>query len=306
VNIEAAAVTLRRFTQNDDREESHMASSELLQTLTNGLRTGQIIPYLGAGTLNGVVETTTGEAIPADSDSLILAMNDGKPMAPRLMYEFPRAAMNLENKKGRKFIERFLTTQYGERQWSQSSFHQWLATMELPYIVDINRDTQLQNAYQGRAHTLIVGISRIAGTDYRFRIFQSDGNEYSEIDQASVDTQLPVLFKPMGTPVPDPCYIASDADYVDYITELMGGFAIPGFLKEYRQGKQYLFAGIRMQRDTERMVLSDMIYNAGEPAGWVLMPEPNDKERRFCDKKNLVIVEADFSDLMAEAQALSA
>ena len=30
--------------------------------------------------------------------------------------------------------------------------------------------------------------------------------------------------------------------------------------------------GLRMNRDTERMVLSDMIYSSAEPAGWVLLP----------------------------------
>lgn len=280
-----------------------MTDAELINTLVQGIRSGQIIPYLGAGTLQGVVSKLNGAPIPADSDSLILAMNDGKPMAPRLMYEFPRAAMNLENKKGRKFIERFLTTTYGEQQWTHSEFHQWLAGLNLPYVIDINRDTQLQHAYSDRPHTLIVGIARIAGTDYRFRVYQYYSGEYREITHDQVDTSLPVLFKPMGSPLPEANYIASDADYVDYITELMGGFAIPAFLKEYRQGKQYLFCGVPMNRDTERMVLSDIIYAAGEPAGWVLLPNASEKEKRFCAKKNLVVVEADWQALMAGVKA---
>ena len=103
----------------------------------------------------------------------------------------------------------------------------------------------------------------------------------------------------MGSPLPDATYIASDADYVDYITELMGGFAIPDFIKSYRKGKQYLVLGLRMTRDTERMVLSDFIYAAGEPAGWALIAEPNDKERRFCKKMNIELIEADIDHLLA-------
>jgi hypothetical protein len=103
----------------------------------------------------------------------------------------------------------------------------------------------------------------------------------------------------MGSPLPDATYIASDADYVDYITELMGGFAIPQFLKKHRKDRHYLFLGLRMNRDTERMVLSDIIYSAGDPAGWALLPEPNDKERRFCKKMNIEIIEADIDDLIA-------
>jgi len=114
------------------------------------------------------------------------------------------------------------------------------------------------------------------------------------------------LFKPMGTPMPEPLYVASDADYVDYITELMGGFAIPSFLKEYRKEKQYLFMGLRMNRDTERMVLSDISYGSGQPRGWALIPEPNDKERRFCKKMNIEIIEAGIPELIGSVELLAA
>ncbi len=273
------------------------------QALMAGISSGDIVPYLGAGALKGSTNVETGDAIPADSDSLILAMNNGKPMAPRLMYEFARAAMDVELKRGRSAVNRFLDTTYGEQSWSQAPLHAWLASIKPPYVVDINRDTQLQESYEHTPHTLIRGIARIGGTDYRYRIHHYDGEKYSdaEVDQSAVDTSLPILFKPMGSPLPDSTYIASDADYVDYITELMGGFAIPKFLKEYRKGKQYLFLGLRMTRDTERMVLSDIIYSAGNPVGWALIAEPNDKERRFCKKMNIEIIEADIDGLLASA-----
>lgn len=269
-----------------------------LTELVEGIHNGQIVPYLGPGVLADVTNTETGAAIPADSESLILAMNGGKPMAQRLMWEFARAAMDVELKRGRKAVNNFLTQTYGEQGWTRADFHDWLAGIKPPYVIDINRDTQLQATYADTPHTLIRGIARTAGTDYRFVINAWDGSAYTEINQEDVDPSLPVLFKPMGTPDPDATFIASDADYVDYITELMGGFAIPNFLKDYRRGKQYLFIGLRMLRDTERMVLSDMIYAAGTPAAWALIPEPTDKERRFCATKGIQIIEADVSDLM--------
>lgn len=267
-----------------------------LQTLIEGIQNGSIVPYLGPGVLADVTSCDAGEPIPSDSDSLILAMNNGKPMSARLMYEFPRAAMDVELKRGRGAVHRFLDTTYSQTEWTRGALHDWLKAIRPPYVIDINRDTQLQDSYAGIPHTLIRGISRIAGTDYRFRIHSYDGEKYSEkeISQTEVDPSLPVLFKPMGSPLPDATYIASDADYVDYITELMGGFAIPDFIKEYRKGKQYLFIGLRMTRDTERMVLSEMIYAAGSPAGWVMLPEANDKERRFCKKVGLEIVDFDI------------
>jgi len=278
----------------------------MYKQLIEGVRSGQIVPYLGAGALKDVVSKEDGSPIPADSDSLILAMNNGQPMAPRLMYEFPRAAMSMENKKGRNFVTRFLDETYGQKQWSRGQVHDWLAAIKPNYVVDVNRDTQLLDSYAATPHTLIMGVSRIMGTSYRFKLFHYDGSQYREIEQEQVDTSLPILFKPLGAPKPESHYIAADADFVDYITELMGGFAIPSFLKEYRQKKQYLFLGMRFTRDTERMVMSDIIYAADEPAGWAFIPEPNDKERRFCALKKIEIIEEDWTALLsADVAALA-
>ena len=266
-----------------------------------GLADGSVVPYLGAHALDGVIDPASGRAIPADSISLILAMNDGKPMAPKLMYEFPRAAMNIELKRGRSSVTRFLDRTYRDTVWSASALHTWLAEQNLPYVIDSNRDILLQNAYRGRPHTLIVGLARIGGTDYRFKLFQSDGANYREIDQEQVDVTLPVLFKPLGTPLPESHYIASDADFVDYVTELMGGFGIPAFVKRMRQGKRYLLLGLPQNRDTERMVLSDIQFGAARPAGWALMPNANDKEKRFLAKLGLELVPATIADLLAAA-----
>jgi hypothetical protein len=279
-------------------------------TILAALNDGSVVPYLGPGVLAGVVGTAHGQPIPADSDSLILAMNGGKPMAPKLMYEFPRAAMNVELKRGRKALTRFLDETYRDTAWSRSPLHQELAGRGLAYIIDINRDTQLQTAYAGKPHTLIVGVARISASAYRFRIYHYDGALYQAIDQEAVDTNLPILFKPLGTPLPQSEYIASDADFVDYLTELMGGFAIPGFLKRLRQGKRYLLLGLRLNRDTERMLLSDITFGADKPAGWALIPGANAKEKRFLDKLGFELVDARadqlFSHLNAETEETAA
>ncbi|MFP4063187.1 MAG: SIR2 family protein [Halochromatium sp.] len=270
-----------------------------LSDLAAAMRRGDLIPYLGPGVLAPVVERETGTPMPADSDSLILAMNKGRPMSKRLMWEFPRAAMDVELKRGRSAVTRFLDHTYGKRDWTRAPLHDWLAERAPHYVIDINRDTQLQDSYADRPHTLIRGIARIAGTDDRFRLHAYDGERYREVAQDAVDPALPILFKPLGSPRPDATYIASDADFVDYLTELMGGFGLPRFLKEYRVGRQYLFLGLRLTRDTERMVLSDVIHAAGEPAGWILMTDPTEKERRYCAKKTIEIIEAEIEDLLA-------
>jgi len=276
----------------------------LLRTcIVSGLMDGSVVPYLGPGVLADVVSTTTGEAMPATSDQLIIALNGGKPMSPKLMYEFPRAAMNIELKRGRTAITRFLNTTYRDTAWSRSALHDWLQTIHPPYVIDINRDTQLIDSYAGVPHLLILGCARITGNAYRFNLYASDGAHYTAISPDQADVNLPILFKPMGAPIPEPSYIASDADYVDFITELMGGFAVPSFVKMYRPEKRYLLLGMRLNRDTERMVFSDLIYSAASPAGWALIENPTDKERRFLGKIGIELIEASLQDLIAESMA---
>lgn len=268
-------------------------------TILKGLANGTVVPYLGPGILFDSRNKLTGEPIPADSNSLILAMNNGKPMAPKLMYEFPRAAMNQELKRGRHFLSQFLTKTYAENSWTRASIHDWLAEWKPNYVIDINRDTQLQESYANVAHTLIVGVARITEKEFRFRIYHYDGTQYDEIEQEAVDPSLPVLFKPMGTPLPEANFIASDADYVDYITELMGGFAIPDFLKEYRKDKQYLLIGMPLNRDSERMVMSDITYAAKAQRGWVLNKNPTSKEERYCKRIGLEIIDLSVEEFLA-------
>jgi hypothetical protein len=227
-------------------------------------------------------------------------MNGGKPMAPKLMYEFPRAAMNIELKRGRAAVTRFLDTTYGATNWTRAALHDWLSGIRPPCVIDINRDTQLIDSYADTPHNLILGCARVVANGFRFRLFAHDGSQYAEIDPDHADPALPLLFKPMGAPRPESRYIASDADYVDYITELMGGFAIPSFVKTRRRGKRYLLLGLRLNRDTERMVLSDLIYDAASPAGWALIESATDKERRFLKRIGIELIETDFSALMSE------
>jgi hypothetical protein len=224
-------------------------------------------------------------------------------MAPKLMYEFPRAAMNVELKRGRSAVNKFLDATYRDTEWSTSALHTWFAQQKLPYIIDANRDTQLQKQYASIPHTLIVGIARMSGKDFRFLLFNYDGTTYSSIEQEAVDSSLPILFKPLGTPLPESNYIASDADFVDYITELMGGFAIPSFVKRSRQNKRYLLLGLRLNRDTDRMVFSDIIFGASNPAGWALIPNPTNKEKRYLERLNIEIVNAGVVDFLTAAQA---
>jgi hypothetical protein len=91
---------------------------------------------------------------------------------------------------------------YSDDQWSRAEAHNWIQTWMPRYVIDINRDSQLQHTYQAIPHLLVRGIARSVGSDYRFVIHQSDGHQYIQMAQDEVDDSLPVVFKPMGSPIP--------------------------------------------------------------------------------------------------------
>ncbi|HEY5718205.1 MAG TPA: SIR2 family protein [Motiliproteus sp.] len=284
-----------------------------VEQIRDGLQSGDIVPFLGPGALQGAVDPSTQQPMPADSRSLILAMNNGREMMPRLMYEFSRAAQHVEQRRGQIAVTRFLAQLY-TRPWTRSPLHELLAQLAPPWVVDINRDQQLLESYADRPHLLLKGAARIMEKAKRYQLFSYDGAAYRAIAEEEADLTLPLLFKPTGCSLPEPGFIASDADFVDYLTELMGGFALPGFVKNYRRGRQYLLLGVPLTRDTERMLVSEITLMAAEPRGWVVLPEPSAKERRYCARIGLEIIETPLAEwveslaasIEAPAAALSA
>jgi ferric-dicitrate binding protein FerR (iron transport regulator) len=56
-----------------------------LAKIAGELKNGECVLYLGMGNYKRL-ELSDGSEVPFDSDSIILALNDGRPMALRLMY----------------------------------------------------------------------------------------------------------------------------------------------------------------------------------------------------------------------------
>jgi hypothetical protein len=278
-----------------------MIPNDLLDQWQTGLADGSIVPYLGPGVLADVTSLADGRPMPATSER-------ADPGDERRSPDGAEADVRVSARGDERRTEA-----RQERRHALSRHHLWrhaldalgsarLAHAASPALCDRHQPRHAAARFLGGDPAPPgARLRRLSGTDYRFKLYVSDGSSYRAIAPEEADATLPVLFKPMGAPRPQPSYIASDADYVDYITELMGGFAVPAFVKTLRRGKRYLLLGMRLNRDTERMVLSDLIHDAaGEPAGWALIAEANDKERRFCKRLGIAIIDCDATALVAE------
>jgi hypothetical protein len=263
------------------------------------LNNGTLIPFLGMGVFEQT-QTTDGFQIPYDSDSMILALNNGRAMSQRLMYEYSRAAMSLEQRKGRDFIVQMTNHIFSSKEYELPKTYQWLRTIQPKYIIDTNMDDSLQKIYEDIEHFLITGISRITAENDRFIIYKFDVSQqrYEEVSQEELHTNCPILFKPMGSTKPQMNFIISDADFVDWLTEAMGGFALPSVLKAFRQDKEYLFMGVDFSKDTFRMVANEITL--GLSGGLTLMNKEalTKKEDKFLKTHNLVNIPQSISEFI--------
>ncbi|MGD9969603.1 MAG: SIR2 family protein [Sulfuricurvum sp.] len=260
-----------------------------IETIKKEIRNQTTVPYFGLGIFEGMT-TKEGETIPFDSDSLILAMNGGRAMAPRLMYEYSRAAMHLEQRRGVDYMVQLINHIY-TKPFDPTPLHKAIVDMSPRYVIDTNRDTKLQELYAYTPHCLIIGKSRIMGNDYRYEVYEYDieNQKYFLVDEEVLETAEKILFKPMGSPLPNPSFVISDADYVDWLTEAMGGYAVPKVLKTYRKTKKYLFMGTSFDRDTDRMVANELTIDL--EGGYVVSEkELGKKEQKFIDKHNLEVI----------------
>ncbi|MEW5832732.1 MAG: hypothetical protein AB1763_07845 [Campylobacterota bacterium] len=260
-----------------------------LETIKKEIRNQTTIPYFGIGVFEGIT-TKEGENVPFDSDSLILAMNGGRAMAPRLMYEYSRAAMHLEQRRGVEYMTQLINHIY-TKPFDPTPLHKAIVDMSPRYLIDTNRDTKFQELLAYTPHCMIVGKARIFGNDYRYEVYEYDveNQKYFLVDEEALESAEKILFKPMGTPLPNPSFVISDADYVDWLTEAMGGYAVPKVLKTYRKTRKYLFLGTFFDRDTDRMVANELTLDL--EGGYVLSDkELGKKEQKFIDKHHLEVI----------------
>jgi len=273
--------------------------NETIQTIKKELRNQTTVPYFGLGIFKNV-KTKDGEQMPFDSDSMILKMNNGRAMSQRLMFEYSRAAMHLEERRGIQYITQLINSIYTQ-DFEATPLHKVIIDMLPRYIIDTNRDSKLQELLAYEPHCLIIGKSRLMADKNRYETYEYDveNKKYFLVEDDVLDDAKKILFKPMGSTLPEPTFVISDADYVDWLTEAMGGFALPPILKTYRKTKKYLFLGTSFDRDTDRMVANELTLDL--EGGYVISDkELGKKEKKFIEKHNLKVLDMSLEDFINE------
>ncbi|MCH9739603.1 MAG: SIR2 family protein [Epsilonproteobacteria bacterium] len=275
-----------------------------MSNIKEALQEGSLVPFIGLGVFRDTT-TTDGTQLPYDSDSMILALNNGRAMSDRLMYEYSRAAMSLEQRKGREFVVQMTNHIYSSKEYEPPFVYEYLKNIQPKYLVDTNMDDSGCRVYEEVPHFMIKGTSQIMGGGYdRFLVYlyNLESKTYEPIAKEELNSEMPMLFKPMGATVPEMNFIISDADFVDWLTEAMGGYALPPFLKEYKKDKNYLFLGVDFGRDTFRMVANEITL--GLKGGYVVMnkEELTKKEKKFITTHNLELIKSETDQFLKDLE----
>ncbi len=270
-----------------------------IQQIKAEIRNQICIPYFGLGIFKET-KTKDGEQMPYDSDSMILMMNSGRAMSPRLMFEYSRAAMHLEQRRGVEYIQQMMNWIY-TKDFEPTPLQKTIVDMSSRFIVDTNRDSKIQELLAYEPHCLIMGKARIMAEENRYVIYEYDteNKKYFEVEEEVLENAKKILFKPLGSTLPEPSFVISDADYVDWLTEAMGGFAVPPIIKTYRKTKKYLFLGTLFDRDTDRMVANELTLDL--EGGYVINDQPlSKKEEKFIKRHNLELLEMSLEEFTKE------
>lgn len=268
--------------------------------IVKGIRENEYIPLLGYGIYKDTY-FEDGAKVPSNKDELVLLINNNRPMSERLMIDYPRALMSIEQRKGREYIKEAMNF-YFKKHFTPPKIQDIIYSLNPRLILDSCYDASLLERFikDDREHILIKSEAKILDSDYRYRIFRY-GNDHQYHSALEVDFDENIIFKTLGAPLPEPAFIASDADFVDWFTETMGGFGIPDSIKEYKAGKKYLILGYSLKTDTERMMVTELTQKHG--GGLVVLEEePSKKGRKFLEKSGFEYVCTGIDNFTQELQ----
>lgn len=137
------------------------------------LTEGKTILFLGMGIFKNLT-CKDGTKLPYDSDSFVLALNNGRAMSPRLMYEYTRAAMSLEQRKGRDFLVAMTNHIYTSKEYDLTFTYEFVKSIKPKYIIDTNLDESICKIYADESHFMVTGVSRVMGGYDRYVVYKFD------------------------------------------------------------------------------------------------------------------------------------
>ncbi|MDM0002801.1 SIR2 family protein [Variovorax sp. J22P240] len=250
------------------------------ETIKAALEAGRVVPFVGAGaSLAGRPEGeswTENAAYPPrgpELSSLLAQEAHFQDVSddPRDREDLLKAAAYFEQQSGREEL-RIRLHQVLSRPHPLGRLHQYLAGLtNLRLIVTTNYDTLLERAFTaaGQQFDLVVHPkdSDEAGNSILWRRAGEDEPAtilYEDLERMQIDLQATrVVFKMHGS-VDERAqgeldnFIITEDDYIDFLSRMTTGTAVPKSFLRYFRGRSFLFLGYSLADWNLRVVLRNL------------------------------------------------
>lgn len=213
-------------------------AEEALSKIAAELKTGAIIPYIGPG-----LTQLTPTDVPMTPEALAAFFGTKVALPKRAKGNAWASAQHIESMKHRSTVSALMSQAFNDS-IAPTPLHLYLASLQLPMIVDSWYDATMRSALEGQSDWgEIQGITRAGiGEDRWYRFYEADGTETTKEKAESWKT---ILYKPHGGIAPAKNFLISDADYVEVLTEIDIQTPLPDAVKNRRSERSFLFVGCR-------------------------------------------------------------
>lgn len=256
--------------------------TEALERIRAGLKSGDLIPYLGPATL-----LIGGAApVPASHEDLAAALCARTGVPGRIRGNVWSAAQYIESRKHRLTLKRLMEAIFANPV-PPGRLHHWLASLHLPLIVDCWYDGAMATALTaaGGAWGQAQAVTRNGkNEDIWYRFLNPDNSGATGHDTLTWPT---LLYKPHGAILPHGEFLLSDSDYVEVLTEIDIQSPIPVSVIERRTPRGFVFLGCRFRDQMDRIFARQIMKRSAGPHYAVIEGELTKNEERFLDEQHI-------------------
>jgi SIR2-like protein len=287
------------------------------------LAAGQVVPFLGAGA--SLAGRPAGTAWTPDNKTLLPS---GLDLAHFLAgeAEFPsddpsdvndlaKVSSYYAAVAGRRALRERLRDVL-KHDYEPTGLHRFLASISVPIVLVVtNYDTLAEQAFRaaGKPYDLIVYPADRPDIANAVLWWRHGETEPRVITANELDINLEttnVIYKMHGTVMPATekwdNFVITEEDYVEFLSRMTSGLAVPSLFYPYFRERSFLFLGYSLRDWNLRVVLRNLAkYLARRTAeedddlpSWAIQRNPSELERRLWSTRNVNIFNVELGQFV--------
>ncbi|MEP7364479.1 MAG: SIR2 family protein [Acidobacteriota bacterium] len=286
------------------------------ELIRDGLASGRVIPFLGAGASLSCRPKDVEWKSPKDNFlpsgwELAKYLDERSGFPSDTQIDLLRVAQYYDGVAGRGGLDDELHTIFS-RCYEPGDLHNYLAEFQNPLIVTTNYDTLLEEAFNKKGKQYNVVVYKMA-TPLAY-VRRAGATEWESVDPQRLALNLDdtaTIFKMHGSSIreapEEDSYVITEDDYVDFLSRMSGQTAVPAIFGEPFRKSHFLFLGYGL-RDWNLRVILHKIWKdwPRKYASWAIQEKADPLEREFWRGRKLTIFEMGIAEFLVKSREVAA